>query len=423
MAAIVSRRTGLSLVIALCIGYVASQFYRTANAVIAPDLMRELSISPESMGAVTGAFFLAFAAMQIPAGVLLDRFGPRRVMSGLLLLAVAGSLVFALADGAPGLGFGRALMGAGCAAGLMGSMVVFSRWFPQKWFATLAAVIFAIGGIGNLASTTPLALVSESIGWRGAFIGMAALTAGMAAVLFLVLRDAPPGHAVSSRKPESPREILAGLGEVLRDRRIWRISAMQAVAYPVLMTIAALWAGPYLDDVHGLDAITRGNVLLALNLALIVGVLAYGPLEQFFDSRKWVVAGGAVATVVLLGILAAVPDWPLWQAVALLVLFMVLGGYPMILHAHARAILPDHLVGRGLTVQNMAAFVSVFVMQWVSGIIVGAFETAGDPALPYRLVFAFLGLSVLVALLVYLTIDDVKPGAAARAEADSSAGG
>ncbi|MEE8444715.1 MAG: MFS transporter, partial [Alphaproteobacteria bacterium] len=374
MGRVVSRRTGLSLIIALCVGYVASQFYRTANAVIAPDLMRELSISPESMGAVTGAFFLAFAFMQIPVGILLDRFGPRRVMSGLLLLAVAGSLVFATADSAPGLGAGRVLMGIGCAAGLMGSMVIFARWFPQKWFATLSAVIFAVGGIGNLLATAPLALVSESIGWRGAFIGMAALTTGMAAVLFLVLRDAPPGHAVSSRATETPREILAGLGQILRDRRIWRISAMQAVAYPVLMTIAALWAGPYLDDVYGLDAVIRGNVLLALNLAMITGALAYGPLDRFFNSRKWVVAGGAVATIVLLGILAAVPEWSLWQVIAMLVLFMFLGGYPMILHAHARAILPDHLVGRGLTVQNTAAFVSVFVMQWVSGIIVGAFQ-------------------------------------------------
>ena len=135
-----SRGTRVALIAALCIGYVASQFYRTANAAIAPELMRELSISPESMGAVTGVFFLMFALMQIPAGVMLDRFGPRRVMSGLLLSAVAGSLVFAAADGAPGLGLGRGLMGAGCAAGLMGSMVVFARWFPQRYFATLAAL-------------------------------------------------------------------------------------------------------------------------------------------------------------------------------------------------------------------------------------------------------------------------------------------
>jgi len=406
-----SRRTRIALIAALCIGYVASQFYRTANAAIAPELMRELSISPESMGAVTGVFFLMFAVMQIPAGVLLDRFGPRRVMSGLLLLAVAGSLVFAVADGAPGLGLGRGLMGAGCAAGLMGSMVVFARWFPQRYFATLAAVIFSVGGIGNLMATTPLALASQAIGWRGAFVGMAAITVGMAAVLFLVLRDAPPGHPVSLRAPESPRQILRGLGQVLRDRRIWYISAMQAVAYPILMTISALWAGPYLDEVYGLDAIQRGNVLLALNVAMILGVLAYGPLDRLFDTRKWVVVAGTAVTIVVLAVMAAVPHWPLWQIIALLVVFMGLGGYQMILHAHTRAILPDHLVGRGLTVQNTAVFVGVFAMQWASGYIIGAFRDAADPALPYRVVFAFLGGTTLIALLVYLRIEDKPPSA------------
>lgn len=413
MADTPSRRTGIALIAALCIGYVASQFYRSANAVIAPDLMRELSISPESMGAITGVFFLVFAFMQIPAGVLLDRFGPRRVMSALLLSAVAGSLVFAAADGALGLAFGRGLMGAGCAAGLMGSMVVFARWFPQKYFATLAAVIFSVGGVGNLMATTPLAVVSEAIGWRGAFTGMAAVTVGMAAVLFFVLRDAPPGHPVTSGLPETPRQILAGLGHVARDKRIWLICAMQAVAYPIIMTISALWAGPYLDAVYGLDAITRGNVLLALNVAMIAGVLAYGPLDRIFDTRKWVVVTGTALTVVLLLVMAVVPHWELWQITALLVLLMALGGYQMILHAHTRSILPDRLVGRGLTFQNTAAFVGVFVMQFASGYIVGAFQGAGDPALPYRAVFAFLGLSTLVALLIYLRIEDAKPSAAA----------
>lgn len=404
-----SRRTRAALVAALCLGYVASQFYRTANAAIAPELMRELSISPQAMGAVTGVFFLFFAVMQVPTGVLLDRFGPRRVMSGLLLSAVAGSLVFAGAEGAPGLGFGRALMGAGCAAGLMGSMVVFARWFPQRYFATLAALIFSVGGLGNLFATTPLAVASGAIGWRGTFVGTAAITTGMAAVLFLVLRDAPPGHSTAIRPPETPRQILSGLGEVLRDRRIWFISAMQGVAYPVVVTISALWAGPYLDEVYGLDAVARGNVLLALNMAMILGVLAYGPLDRLFDSRKWPVVGGAATTVLVLAVMAAAPHWPLWQIMALLLVFMGLGGYQMVLHAHARAILPDHLVGRGLTVQNTAVFVGVFVMQWASGFIIGGFRNAGDPALPYRLVFAFLGAATLIALLVYLRIDDARP--------------
>ena len=362
-----SPRTGLIIVAALCTGYVASQFYRSANAVIAPELMAELSISPESMGAITGIFFLAF---------------------------------------------GRGLMGVGCAAGLMGSMVVFARWFPQDRFGTLAALIFSVGGLGNLLATTPLAVASEAIGWRGSFVGMAAITVGMAVLLFAVIRDAPPGHPALSRKPESASQILAGLGQVLREKRLWYVSAMQFVGYPVLMTIAALWAGPYLTEVYGLDAIARGNVLLALSIAILVAVMIMGPLDRIFDTRKWIVVVAAVATAAVLAVLAAFPELPLWAAVALLILFGLVGPYQMVLHAHARAIFPEHLVGRGLTVQNTVAIGAVFLMQWASGAIVERFADASDPSYAYRVVFAFLAAATVSALLVYMRIEDARPSMA-----------
>ncbi len=412
MAETASPRTGLIIVAALCTGYVASQFYRSANAVIAPELMAELSISPESMGAITGAFFLAFALMQVPTGILLDRFGPRRVMPALLMLAVAGSVFFAASDGEGGLAFGRGLMGVGCAAGLMGSMVVFARWFPQDRFGTLAALIFSVGGLGNLLATTPLAAASEAIGWRGSFVGMAAITVGMAVLLFAVIRDAPPGHPALSRQPESASQILAGLGQVLREKRLWYVSAMQFVGYPVLMTIAALWAGPYLTEVYGLDAIARGNVLLALNIAILVAVMIMGPLDRIFDTRKWIVVVAAVATAAVLAVLAAFPELPLWVAVGLLILFGLVGPYQMVLHAHARAIFPEHLVGRGLTVQNTVAIGAVFLMQWASGAIVERFADASDPAYAYRVVFAFLATATVAALLVYMRIEDARPSMA-----------
>ncbi len=412
MADAISPRAGIVIVAALCTGYVASQFYRSANAVIAPELMAELSISPESMGAITGAFFLTFALMQVPTGVLLDRFGPRIVMPALLMLAVLGALIFSIGDSEGSLAVARGLMGVGCAAGLMGSMVVFARWFPQDRFGTLAALIFSVGGVGNLLATTPLAAASEAIGWRGSFIGTAVITVGMAILLYAVIRDAPPGHPALARKPETARQVVAGLGQVLREKRLWYVSVMQFVGYPVLMTIGALWAGPYLTEVHGLDAIARGNVLLAINVAILVGVMAMGPLDRIFDTRKWIVAAAAVATIAILGLLTVLPTPPLWQATALLILFGLVAPYQMVLHAHARAIFPEHLVGRGLTVQNSVAIGAVFLMQWVSGIIIETFADAADPGFAYRVVFGFLGAITLLALMVYLRIEDAKPSMA-----------
>ena len=176
----------------LCAAYLVSQFFRSSTAVIAPDLVRDIGFSHESLGLLTGAFFLAFGLTQIPLGIMLARFGPRRTMTGMLGFAVAGALVFATAESPVMLTTGRALMGGGCAAVFMGSVVVCARWFPPDRLATMASIVLAVGGAGNFLSATPLAYAADQIGWRGAFLAMAGLTALIAGMVFLLVRDARP---------------------------------------------------------------------------------------------------------------------------------------------------------------------------------------------------------------------------------------
>src|SRR5215204_6220188 len=164
-----AHRRGLIIVATLATAYVASHFFRAANVTIGLDLMRDLAIGPEALGALTGAFFFGFSAMQIPCGVLFDRFGPRLTVCGMLLAAVVGATIFTLASGWPILLAGRALMGAGFGVMLIGSMVVISRWFPPDRFSTMAALVLSIGLVGNLLATTPLAWGTELMGWRGVF--------------------------------------------------------------------------------------------------------------------------------------------------------------------------------------------------------------------------------------------------------------
>lgn len=395
----------------LSAGYVASQFYRVSTAVIAPELMRTLAISPEAMGLVTGVFFLVFAAAQLPAGVLLDRFGPRRVMAGLFLLAIAGAGVFALAEGTAGLLLGRGLMGIGCATGLMGAMVAFARWFPPARFSQLSALLFFIGGIGFLLATSPLAAVAEAIGWRGAFWLMAGVTAVLALLLYAVVRDAPPGHTAPAGAAETPRQIWHGVVGVFAHKQLRQLCAMQFVCYATVLSSIGLWAGPYYNDVHGLTGTDRGNILLLLNVATLVGVLAYAQIERWLNTRKRTIIGGAVVSIVLLTLLAAVPDLGLWPATTLLVLFGFTSSYVMLLHAHARTMLPDHLIGRGMTLQNLAVFLGVFAFQAATGFIVGAFEGSAEaaPEIAYRCVFGFLAVATVLALLVYRRTGDVRP--------------
>ena len=402
-------RIAARMLAVLCAGFVASQFFRVSNAVIAPELMRTLSISSEAMGVITGAFFLAFGIMQVPTGVLLDRFGPRRTMSGLFVIAAAGSAVFATADGAAGLTAGRALIGAGCAAGLMGMLVTISRWYPPERFARLSSMVYVVGGAGVLFATTPLAAAADTIGWRGAFWVMAVVTLGFAAMIFALVRDAPPGAEIESAR-ETPGEMLAGVGEACANRQLWHVCAIQFVNYGTILAIVGLWAGPYLNDVHGMKGVARGNVLLVINLAMLAGVLGYGVLERRLGSRKRAIAGGSVASAAVLLVLALWPGIGAGSAIGLLVAFTLTSAHIMLNHAHARAVLPDHLVGRGLTLQNVAVFFGVAAMQGATGLIVGRFTEIGEaaPDVAYRSVFGFLAVMIVISLLLYLPVRDVR---------------
>jgi len=205
------HRRGLIIVTTLATAYVASHFFRASNVTIGLDLMRDLAIGPEALGALTGAFFFGFAAMQIPCGFFFDHFGPRRTVVAMLVLATTGGIVFTLAPTWPILLTGRVLMGAGFGVMLIGTMVVISRWFAPDRFSTLAAMVMSIGLLGNLAATTPLAWASQDIGWRAVF-GAAVVFTGLATIAVgLVVRDAPPGHPFLERTPEPPRLILQGL--------------------------------------------------------------------------------------------------------------------------------------------------------------------------------------------------------------------
>ncbi len=404
-------RQGYIIYAVLCSGLIASQFFRVSNAVIAPELMAELAIGTETMGVVNGTYFLAFAAMQIPAGMLLDRYGARRMVPGLFLLAVAGSVLYAAAQNGPELIAGRALIGIGCALGLMGPMVVIARWFEPDRYARLISLLFTIGGLGALMASTPLAAVSEAIGWRGAFYLMAAATGIVAVLLYTIVRDAPPGAPQAEARRETAGEMLRGLREVLALREMWWICAVQFVSYGTMVSIVGLWAGPYLNDVHGLRGVDRGNALLGLNVALLCAVILFSQIERWLDSRKKAVIGGGCATIAVLMVLALVPGFSLWPALALLALFTVASAFFMLLHAHARAILPDRLIGRGLTLQNLSVMLGVFVIQAVTGVIVGSFAPQGAeaPEIAYRAAFGFLAVGLAIGLAFYARMADVSP--------------
>ena len=400
----------LPLLILLIAVTCLSQFYRVSNSVIAPELVRDLDLSARQLGWAGSAFFFALFAVQIPVGMWFDRFGARRTVAALSLLAMLGSIWIARATDATDLIAGRTIVGVGCAASFMSVVFLCSRWFDQARLATVLSWVFAASNIGTLAAATPLAWIAATVGWRAGFMGLAIVTLLVSVSFLVFVRDRPPEYRGPEAAKETPGQILRGLWEVWRTPGLGPVLSMHFFAYATMLTVLGVWGGPYLYDVHKLDGVARGNVLLAMGAAQILGILAYGPMDRVLRSRKRVVFGGAAISTVLLVIMAALANPPLWLAVALLIAFCFFCAYGTVIVAQGRALFPDRLAGRGVTTVNMAQCLGLTVLPAAAGYIVEAFG-AGDTA--YRWVFATLAAGLALGSIAYVRARDSATGSPA----------
>jgi predicted MFS family arabinose efflux permease len=379
--------------------YFLSYFFRSANAVIAPDLSRELGLVAAQLGLMTSLFFAAFAAMQLPLGIWLDRWGPRWVTPGLMWVGVAGSVLFALAPSYGSLALGRALIGVGMAGVLMGSLKIFSQWFPLEHYATASGLLVGIGALGSLAAATPLAWLNGLVGWRAVFGMGAVVTALIAAAITVWTRNTPPGVAWPGGNGNT-----GSLVTIFRDLRFWRMAPLAFFMAGMLLGFQGLWAGPYLFHVIGLDPIRAGNVLLWMGIGATAGFVVSGWLADRLGMARVTVVMTAVF-VLCQFVLAARPGlvWvrPIYG------LFGFTGGINVMFIAHARKIFPLAMTGKAVTAVNLFAIGGTFLLQWWMGLIIGAFpaDAAGRyPPAAYTAMLLFTSVGTTAALLWYLPL-------------------
>ena len=385
-------RLGLAL---LALAYVFSQFFRAFLAVLAEPLARDLGATPDDLARASGLWFLTFAAMQVPVGWALDRLGPRLTSSVLFLLGGAGgAALFAVAQSPAQVSAAMALIGVGCSPVLMGSYYIFARSFPPAAFATLGALMIGVGSVGNLAGTVPLEMLVEAVGWRATLAALAGVTGALALAMFVFVQD----------PPKLDGGATGGLLDVLRIPALWLIMPLMLVNYAPAAGLRGLWIGPYMADVQ---AVTAGMPTLIMGLAMIAGTFAYGPLDRWLGTRKWVVVAGTVMGAAGCLALWAAPRADYWTAVAL---FSVVGffgmAYPLMM-AHARAFVPMHLAGRGVTLMNLFSIGGVGLFQMVTGRLHATVAAGTESAVaPYTALFALFGALLIAGLLPYLFVRD-----------------
>jgi MFS family permease len=396
--------------------FLMSLFYRASGAVIASDLSRDLHLDPEGLGILGAAFFYAFALVQVPLGIVLDRVGPKRTMILLNLVAMAGGLVFAQAESVTGGVVGRSLLGIGMSANLMGTFVLLTRWFEPARFATLSGLVLGLGTLGSLAATSPLALLVDFLGWRGSFYALAGLNGLLVLGFLFIVRDDPevseqPHRMVAqARMRTSP---LRPLRNLFRTWSYWAISWSIFLRYGSYASIQALWAGPFLMEYLGLPTLTAGNLLLLMSFGFILGSPAGGMVSsRLLHSRKRaIILASFIAGLAIF--LVSRWDQPV-MVPALGAVFFVLGffaAFNQVSYAHIKELMPQEMSGTAMTGINFFTMVGAGVFIHGLGELIK--HTAGNLSRhtgTYELAFLVCSGAFLLNLVLYITTRDSSGG-------------
>ena len=364
----------LTILLPFALCYFLSYLYRAVNAVIAPNLVTDIGLDASELGLLTAAYLIGFAGFQIPLGVLLDRFGPRKVQALLLCVGAAGALIFAWAADKWGLSFARMLIGIGSAGGLMAGFKAVSMWVPEDRRALANACIMAVGGLGILTATVPAEWATATFGWRVMFVGMMAITLAVALFLFVVVPERPAPVAAASGS-----SILGAIGTIYTDPVFWRIAPFVALTAGCHIGIQTLWAGPWLRDIAGLD---RDGVAATLGLQAIgflVGTLMSGYVADWLGRR------GISLLVTMTGFVL------IFMTVQLIILFEPVGWAPAVWFAFgmfgqagilAYPWLAQYfgadLAGRSNGCLNTLVFGVAFISQYAIGAIIDLWPLKAD---------------------------------------------
>jgi predicted MFS family arabinose efflux permease len=354
------------------LGYFMSYLFRAVNQVIAPDLIAELDLSPGELGRLTAAYLFGFTLFQLPLGILLDRFGPRRVQTGLLLVSAAGAALFALAPDPWSLTVARGILGLGLCGCLMSAFKANAIWLPMSRVALGNSAVVAIGALGVVTATRPADWLAQLIGWRPMFDLLAAATVSVALLIFFCVPRQPPQR--EARSHESLAAQLRVVGRIAADPVFWRVAPMVAIMSGTFIAIQTLWAGRWLSDVAGLDRASVADVLLFMAIGFVIGSLTTGWIADRAQRRgltiKLVVGCSFLVFAVsqlLIVVHAPIPPVLPW------ILFGFAGQAGNLGYATLAAHFGINAAGRAQSTANLLLFATAWALQWGIGAVLNLF--------------------------------------------------
>ncbi len=400
----------------LACGYVLVYFHRMCPAVVAVEMMKDLKAGGSLIGFLASAYFYPYALMQIPAGLLSDSWGPRKSITVFFSLAFVGSVLLGLASTTAWAIAGRTLVGIGVAMFFVPTMKVLSEWFRPREFATMTGLFLAMGGVGSLSATTPLAMLSNWIGWRFSFIIVGVLTLILVVLIWMFVRNRPsdfgwPSPTLPAEQDPPSIGLIKGLKMVVINPSYWVLAIWFFFDNAIFFSFGGLWGGPYMIQIYGLDKAQAGQILAMLAIGVIIG----GPLlsllsNKVFKARKPVLIMSGIVLLLLTVLLAFYTD-----GIPLAGLYMVCLGLGMfgsavvvIAFTMTKELFPIEIAGTAIGLVNIFPFAGGALFQPLLGYMLerhgqigGSFTLAG-----YQQAFLALFICAIITLLASLCLKE-----------------
>ena len=402
----------LRVFLPFALAYFLSYIFRGVNAVIFPYLERDIGITAGDLGLLTSAFFLFFAGCQPVLGVMLDRYGPRRVQAVLLATAAAGSALFGLSLSLGELIVARVLVGLGFAGGLVAPIKAITLWYPPERWGLITGFHMMAGGLGSMAATLPVEWSLRVVSWQGLFFWLAGVCLATSAILFIVVPERASQPGARSDKGGTLAEQFRITGAVLTDGFYWRIQPLLSIQQLAFIGCITLWIGPWLRDVGGIaDKEARADIQLWTTAIMTLGFAMSGVFADAFRrvgiTRFMSVGITSFLFAMVCGWLAFLPSfhpavaWPL---------FGLLGALPIQYMPLMVSAFPAHYAGRVSTSSNLVVFSVIFAGQWAIGKIVDLWPRTATGYAADGYTWAFGALFILqLAGLLWLALSRARP--------------
>jgi len=400
---ILPKRQAITVFFVFAFGYFLSCLLRAITATLSPVLTLEFELMAADLGLLAGGYFLGFASMQIPLGYLLDKFGPKKIVSSFLLIAFIGTVSFALAENFSGLLISRILIGVGVSACLMAPLTGYRIWFAENQQQRANSWMLMIASLGFLSSTLPVQLLLPALGWRWLFGGIAAL---ILISLFLMLAFIPKWDHQNDESLENPVR-QGSLSDVWKNKFFISVIPMGLFNYGGLMAIQTLWAGPWMIRVAGYTPLESATGLFWINITMLISFFLWGYFlpritNLGFSALKILKLGLPVSFLIMLTIIILGSK----AGAFYITLFILSSIFLSVTQPAVGLSFQSHLAGKALTSFNLLIFLGTFIMQWVMGLVIDLVKIFGySEIIGFKAAFSFFLFLSLISYMFFLIIN------------------